>query len=52
MVDGGPLGANSDYIGIDALEVDGDGVLPVELSSFVSVISGNNVTLNWSTSSD
>ncbi|MBK6877987.1 MAG: hypothetical protein IPG99_16455 [Ignavibacteria bacterium] len=52
MVDGGPLGANSDYIGIDALEVDGDGVLPVELSSFVSVISGNDVTLNWSTSSE
>ncbi|MBK6506329.1 MAG: choice-of-anchor J domain-containing protein [Ignavibacteria bacterium] len=52
VVDGGPLGANSDFIGIDALEVDGDGVLPVELSSFVSVISGNDVTLNWSTSSE
>lgn len=29
-----------------------DIVLPVELASFVSVISGNDVTLNWSTSSE
>jgi len=27
-------------------------LLPVELSSFVSVINGNNVTLNWSTSAE
>jgi hypothetical protein len=52
VVNGGILGDNSDYIGIDALEVDGNGVLPVELSSFVSLISGNDVTLNWSTSSE
>ena len=49
---GGPLGDNSNYIGIDALEVEGQGVLPVELASFVSVVSDNNVTLNWSTSSE
>lgn len=29
-----------------------DAVLPVELASFVSSISGNAVTLNWSTSSE
>ncbi len=32
--------------------IGGDEALPVELSSFVSVISGNNVTLNWSTSTE
>ncbi|MBK9332036.1 MAG: T9SS type A sorting domain-containing protein [Ignavibacteria bacterium] len=52
VVNGGPAGDNSDYIGIDAIELDGDGLLPVELSSFVSVISNNNVTLNWSTASE
>ncbi|MBK8551011.1 MAG: T9SS type A sorting domain-containing protein [Ignavibacteria bacterium] len=52
VVDGGPFGDNSDYIGIDALEVEGDGVLPVELSSFVSAVSNNNVTLNWSTATE
>lgn len=52
VVDGGPLGDNSDYIGIDALEIDGNGLLPVELSSFVSAIIDNNVTLNWSTASE
>jgi hypothetical protein len=52
VINGGPTGANADFIGIDALEVEGQGVLPVELSSFVSVISGNDVTLNWSTSSE
>ncbi|MFZ1320033.1 MAG: choice-of-anchor J domain-containing protein [Ignavibacteria bacterium] len=52
VVDGGPNGANSDYIGIDALEVEGQGLLPVELSSFVSLINQNNVTLNWSTASE
>ncbi|MBS1551564.1 MAG: T9SS type A sorting domain-containing protein [Bacteroidetes bacterium] len=49
VVNGGPLGSNSDFIGIDALEIDGDGVLPVELSSFAAVINNNSVTLNWST---
>ncbi|MDZ4712324.1 MAG: T9SS type A sorting domain-containing protein [bacterium] len=29
-----------------------DVVFPVELSSFTSLISGNNVTLNWSTSTE
>ena len=32
--------------------IGGSEPLPVELSSFVSVISGNNVTLNWSTSTE
>jgi len=49
---GGPAGNNSDYIGVDALEVDGDGVLPVELASFVSAVTNNNVTLNWSTATE
>ncbi len=30
----------------------GDPVLPVELTSFTSTVSGNNVTLNWSTSAE
>ncbi|MDQ3021963.1 MAG: T9SS type A sorting domain-containing protein [Bacteroidota bacterium] len=52
VVDGGLNGANSDFIGIDELRVQGQGVLPVELSSFVSVISNNNVTLNWTTATE
>ncbi len=32
--------------------IGGSEPLPVELSSFVSVINGNNVTLNWSTSTE
>lgn len=30
----------------------GDALLPVELSSFTSSVNGNDVTLNWSTSSE
>jgi hypothetical protein len=52
VVDGGPAGDNSDYIGIDALNVEGQGLLPVELSSFVSTVNINNVTLNWSTATE
>ena len=52
VVNGGPLGDNSDYMGIDALNVAGQGLLPVELSSFVSTVINNNVTLNWSTASE
>ncbi len=52
MVDAGPFGNNSNYAGIDALVVSRDQPLPVELSSFTSVISNSNVTLNWSTSSE
>ena len=40
---------------IDGIYLDNtwnNNLLPVELSSFVSVISGNNVTLNWSTSTE
>jgi hypothetical protein len=40
---------------IDGIYLDvswNNNVLPVELSSFVSVINGNNVTLNWSTSTE
>ena len=52
VVDGGPFGDNSNYMGIDALEVDGDGVLPVELSGFSSAVNANTVQLNWSTASE
>lgn len=52
VVDGGPSGANSNFIGIDELTVEGQGLLPVELSSFVSLVNKNNVTLNWSTASE
>ncbi len=49
VVNGGPFGDNSNFMGIDALEVHGQGLLPVELSSFVSVVTSNNVTLKWTT---
>ena len=52
VVDGGPFGDNSNYIGIDALNVSTDVPLPVELSSFVSTVSNNNVTLKWTTASE
>ncbi|HMQ70590.1 MAG TPA: choice-of-anchor J domain-containing protein [Ignavibacteria bacterium] len=52
VVNGGPFGDNSNFIGIDELTVEGQGLLPVELSSFVSVVTNNNVTLNWSTASE
>ncbi len=52
VVNGGRFGVNSWYIGIDALRVQGSGVLPVELASFASIITNNNVTLNWSTASE
>ena len=50
--DAGPGAPQSDWIGIDALNLKRDDPLPVELSSFVSMISGNDVTLNWSTASE
>lgn len=50
--DAGPGAPQSDWIGIDALNVKRDNPLPVELASFVSVISGNDVTLNWATASE
>ncbi len=40
---------------IDGIYLDvtwNNNLLPVELTSFVSMISGNNVTLNWSTSTE
>jgi len=52
VVNAGLLGDNSDYIGIDGLVVIGDGVLPVELASFASVVINNDVTLNWSTATE
>ncbi len=52
VVNGGPAGDNSDYIGIDALNVEGLGLLPVELSGFVSAVNINNVTLNWTTATE
>ncbi|MDQ3021509.1 MAG: T9SS type A sorting domain-containing protein [Bacteroidota bacterium] len=51
VVDAGN-GPNSLYIGIDALRVQGDHPLPVELASFVSVITNNNVTLKWTTATE
>ncbi|MEP7145679.1 MAG: choice-of-anchor J domain-containing protein [bacterium] len=51
VVDAGN-GPNSLYIGIDALRVQGDHPLPVELASFVSAITNNNVKLNWSTATE
>lgn len=46
--DGGPFGTTN-FVGIDALELIGEGLLPVELSNFVSFVSDNDVKLNWST---
>uniref|UniRef100_UPI00307E01AD T9SS-dependent choice-of-anchor J family protein n=1 Tax=Ignavibacterium sp. TaxID=2651167 RepID=UPI00307E01AD len=52
IFDGGPSGTYSNYIGIDYLQVKGQGYVPVELSSFAASVSGNNVTLNWSTATE
>ena len=46
---------NAPALVLDGIYLDvtwNNNLLPVELSSFVSVISGNNVTLNWSTSTE
>lgn len=52
VVDGGPLGNNSNFAGIDALVLSSDQPLPVELTSFTSVVVNSDVTLNWTTSSE
>ncbi|MEJ5263666.1 MAG: choice-of-anchor J domain-containing protein, partial [Ignavibacterium sp.] len=52
IFDGGPSGTYSNYMGIDYLQVKGQGYVPVELTSFAASVSGNNVTLNWSTATE
>ncbi len=52
IFDGGPLGNNSNYIGIDLLQVKGAGYIPVELTSFTATAIGNDVQLNWSTATE
>jgi len=49
VVDGGLFGDNSNYIGIDALNVKRDIPLPVELASFTAITNNNQVILNWTT---
>jgi len=49
VVNGGLFGINSNYIGIDALNVKRDIPLPVELASFTAIINNNQVTLTWIT---
>ncbi len=44
-IDGQPRNPLHPYKGADEL----DAALPVELASFTSVVSGSNVTLNWTT---
>ncbi|HRI86500.1 MAG TPA: T9SS type A sorting domain-containing protein [Ignavibacteria bacterium] len=43
---------NQEFTRCASHSVENNGVLPVELASFTSSISRNNVTLNWSTSSE
>jgi len=52
VVRSGLNGIYGDYIGIDELRVEGQGVLPVDIASFTSVITNNNVTLNWTTATE
>jgi hypothetical protein len=52
ITDGGPSGNNSNYIGIDLLQVRGTGIIPVELKSFAANVNDANVTLNWATASE
>ncbi|QQS36127.1 MAG: T9SS type A sorting domain-containing protein [Ignavibacteriales bacterium] len=52
IYDGGPSGTYSNYIGIDAVRVNGQGFVPVELTSFKANVSDNNVSLNWETASE
>lgn len=52
VVQGGPSGANSDYIGIDQISIHGVNDVPVELASFSAFQSGYDVMLNWSTASE
>jgi len=43
---------NQEFTRCASHSVDGNTVLPVELASFTSTITRNNVTLNWATSSE
>ena len=43
---------NQEFTRCASHSVENNGVLPVELASFTSSISRNNVTLNWATSSE
>uniref|UniRef100_A0A832DDW7 T9SS type A sorting domain-containing protein n=1 Tax=Ignavibacterium album TaxID=591197 RepID=A0A832DDW7_9BACT len=52
IFNGGPSGTYSNYVGIDYLQVKGQGYVPVELKSFVASVTGSNVTLNWSTATE
>lgn len=52
VVNGGPSGNNSDYIGIDQISIHGVNDIPVELASFSAFQSGYDVMLNWSTASE
>lgn len=51
VTNGGPSGANSDYVGIDYLTVSGVQV-PVELASFTQSVVNGAVVLNWATATE
>jgi hypothetical protein len=52
IFDGGPNGNNSNYIGIDLVQVKGGCILPVELTSFSASSVNKDVILNWATATE
>ncbi len=49
---GGVLGPNSEYIGIDEFSYSSTCALPVSLISFTGMNEGEHIKLNWATSSE
>ena len=52
IYDGGPAGNQSNYIGIDKVEVTGSCIVPVELTSFSAKPVNGSVNLNWTTATE
>jgi len=51
ITNGGPSGANSNYMGLDLVQIKGP-VVPVELTSFNANVKDGAVVLNWSTATE
>ncbi len=52
IFDGGPAGNNSNYIGIDLVQVKGGCILPVELTSFSAKPVNGTINLSWTTATE
>lgn len=51
IYNGGASGSNSNYWGLDLVQVRG-GIIPVELTSFNASVTNNNVSLTWQTATE